>query len=83
MKKYILVYRIDDVCDGNTYACDFPTEKEMHEKVQELNQKAKDKLEIIYACRVGAEYRYKPIEYAVHLEPQIVNTDIEFQNIRL
>lgn len=71
MAKYILVYEIKDYPEmgGGTFV-EYPAnEGEMHKRVEELSNKLEEKFCLCDAGFLQLEYEYKPIKYAIKLDP--------------
>ncbi len=72
MARYILVYEIDDYpdCGGGIQVEFFEKEQEMHRQVNELAS-TDERISIITAGYLHAEYEYKPIEIIKEYRPEL------------
>lgn len=71
MAKYILVYEIKDYPDmGGGINVEYPeNEQLMHKRVEELSSQLEEKFHLHDAGFLQKEFEYKPIKYAIKLEP--------------
>jgi len=72
MRRYILVYEIDDFadCGGGTHVESFESEEQMHKRVNEVASND-ERVTITKAGLLQKEYEYKPVEVVKEYRPEL------------
>ena len=74
MAQYVLVYELEGYREdgAGTYSEQFGMDmSKMHNFVQELVTKYKERFKLVFAGFLQQEYTYEPVEYVVRVEPKL------------